>query len=371
MPLNTKAESRLGRTSFHGVLHKVFLDARKNMHLASKAEGMAEFMLEERVKARKKADTTFTNLSQAAQEGETSPSIVKDLSNAGTGLHEQDTLLKEAEVKLEAAKQKSAARLASFQEAKDHCQQAGCPQFHGARDEIPEPSKEEEEAAQKAAKEKQERRSYEEAQARAAEKAPNDDAAKEKKSKWKANWERSKGEYQNDQESKKRRRDEYEKENPRNSWYKGSKPFMEDAPPTEPQSKKPRPTPQVTSPPVQPVARPPNYQAWISTAEEACKDYTTLTSFPSTPASECSRPTCKNETRALAACACNIRQGLNHLTANQLKGFRTLFHPDKFSRCREDLVKGFKEKANAVFVVVNAMYDEKKVISGPTGKPGK
>jgi hypothetical protein len=109
MPLNTKAESRPGRTSFHGVLHKVFLDARKNMHLASKAEGMAEFLLEECVKARKKADTTFTNLSQAAQEGELSPSIFKDLSDAGTGLQEQDTLLKEAEAKFEAAKQKSAA----------------------------------------------------------------------------------------------------------------------------------------------------------------------------------------------------------------------------------------------------------------------
>jgi hypothetical protein len=370
MPLNTKAESRLGRTSFHGVLHKVFLDARKNTHLASKAEGMAEFLLEERVKARNKANTAFTKLSRMANEGELSPSLFKDLSDAGSGLHEQDTLLKEAEAKLKAAKKKSAARSVSFQEAKTNCEQSGCPQFHGARDEIPEPSKEEE-AAQEAAKEKQERSRYEEAQARAAEKARNDDAAKEKKSKWKANWERSKGEYQQDQASKKRRRDEYEKENPRNSWYKGSKPFMEDAPPTEPQSKKPRPTPQMTSPPVQPIARPPNYQAWISTAEEAFKDYTTLTSFPSPPASECSRPTCNSETRALAACACNIRQGLNHLDASELKGFRTLFHPDKFSKCREDLVEGFKEKANAVFVVVNDMYGEKKGMSGPTGKVGK
>jgi hypothetical protein len=122
---------------------------------------------------------------------------------------------------------------------------------------------------------------------------------------------------------------------------------------------------------VQPVARPPNYQAWISNAEEVFKNYTTLTSFPSPPASECSRPTCKSETRALAACACNIRQGLDHLTASQLKGFRTLFHPDKFSKCRKDLVEGFKEKANAVFVVVNAMYGEKKVNSGSTGKLGK
>jgi hypothetical protein len=37
-----------------------------------------------------------------------------------------------------------------------------------------------------------------------------------------------------------------------------------------------------------------------------------------------------------------------------------LFHPDKFSKCREDLVEGFKGKANAVFVVINAIYSEKK-----------
>ena len=62
----------------------------------------------------------------------------------------------------------------------------------------------------------------------------------------------------------------------------------------------------------------------------------------------------------MAACACDIRQGLGHLTASQLKDIRVLFHPDKFSKCREDLVEGFKKKANAVFVVVNSMYGEMK-----------
>lgn len=111
---------------------------------------------------------------------------------------------------------------------------------------------------------------------------------------------------------------------------------------------------------MKPVKWLPRYQEWTSTVEEAFKDYTTLTSFPSPPASACPKPTCKSETRALAACACDIRRGLNDLTVNQLKGFKTLFHPYKFSKCHEDLVKGFKKKASAVFVVVNAMYGEKK-----------
>lgn len=109
-----------------------------------------------------------------------------------------------------------------------------------------------------------------------------------------------------------------------------------------------------------PVATPSRYQVWISTVEEDFKDYTILSSFPSPSASACSKPTCKSETRALAACAFDIRQCLRHLTASQLKDLRVLFHPDKFSKRREYVVEDFKKKANAVFVVINAMYNETK-----------
>ena len=219
MPLDTKAASGQDGTSSFVVLHKAFTDARRNMHLAQKTEGTADFLLQERVKARNKVNTAFTKLSQAAKEGELSPSLSKEFKDAETGLHEQDTLLKEAETKSEAAKQKAAASLASFQKAKANCEQAGCPQFHGAKDEIPEPSKEEE-MAQKGAEEKQERKWYQKAQARAAEKAREEDVEKEKDIKRKADWQRRKKEYEKTQESKKRRRDEYEKANPPNSRYK-------------------------------------------------------------------------------------------------------------------------------------------------------
>lgn len=68
----------------------------------------------------------------------------------------------------------------------------------------------------------------------------------------------------------------------------------------------------------------------------------------------------QNGTRALTACACNIRQGLQFLSVAQLKDLRLIFHPDKFSKCRVDRVELFKKQASEVFVVVDAMYRERK-----------
>lgn len=362
MPLDTKAASGQDGTNSFVVLHKAFTDARRNMHLAQKTEGTADFLLQERVKARNKVNTAFTKLSQAAKEGELSPSLSKDLNDAEIGLHEQDTLLKEAENKSEAAKQKAAASSASFQKAKAKCEQSGCPQFHGTRNEIPEPSKEEV-VAEKKAKEEQERRSQQEAQARAAEKKPEDSAEKEEKlARKKEKWQRMKEAYQKTLATKKRRRDEYERVNPTNRSREGSKPWNEDS--DEPNSKKPRPTAQQSRPAVKPAAElaaePPRYQPWVLAATEALKDYSTLSSFPSPPASACSKVSCNSETRALAACACDIRRSLSQIPVSKLKRFRLLFHPDKFSKCRKELVESFKKKASEVFVVAEAMYEAKK-----------
>lgn len=359
MRLNTKAACRHGGAGFLDALHKGFLDARKYMHLAHKAEGMAEFLLEERTKARNKVNTAFNNLSQAAKEGELSSSLFKDLNDATDGLQEKDALLEDAKAQLEAAKQKSAAKSESFQKATMYCKRAGCPQFHGVRDEIPEPSKEEV-MAQKKAKEEQERRWYEEAQARAAEKKRKDDADKEEeKARRAAKWKQQKEEYQKAQATKKRRRDEYERANPPPKRSQ-DEPKPGSANGDGPNSKKPRPTPQQRSPAANPVANPSKHQEWVLAVKEAFKDYTALSSFPSPPASACSNPSCTSETRALAACACDIRRSLNHLPVSQLKQFRLLFHPDKFSKCRKDLVESFQKKASAVFVVAEAMYRAKK-----------
>jgi hypothetical protein len=227
--------------------------------------------------------------------------------------------------------------------------------------------------AREVSREEQERKWYQETQDKAAKKARDDAEREEEKKRRAENWQRQKEKYEKIQAGKKRRRDEYERENPPSQSQKGSKPWSEDrderpsnrsyqgAPPgRRPRNKKPRSTPQEASPAVKPVAKPPaRYQEWISTVEEAFKDYATLSSFPTPPASACSKSSCKTETRAFAACACDIRRALNHLTASQLKGLRVLFHPDKFSKCREDLIESFKGKANAIFVVINAIYGER------------
>jgi hypothetical protein len=69
---------------------------------------------------------------------------------------------------------------------------------------------------------------------------------------------------------------------------------------------------------------------------------------------------CYQECRTLTACACNIWQGLQYLSVGQLKDLRVLSHPDKFSKCRADRVELFKKQASEVFVVVEAMYRERK-----------
>jgi hypothetical protein len=129
-----------------------------------------------------------------------------------------------------------------------------------------------------------------------------------------------------------------------------------------------RPTAQSTTTakltvPTRATANSPTYNEWVSAAQEALKDYSALSSFPSPPTKPCSNMSCmnatKNPTRALTACACKIREGLQYLSVSQLKSLRLLFHPDKFSKCRADRVELFKRQASEVFVVVEAMYREK------------
>jgi hypothetical protein len=348
MPLSTNAQSQTGATSFHKVLHKVYLDARQRMHLAQKAEGTAEWTVEECTKARKNAYTKHSTLFQMADRGELLSSLFKDLSDAETNLRELDAQLNQVEIELEEAKQNYASRLASFQQVKINCEGAGCPQPHVVKNEIPE---QEEDSARKAEKERPQRGWHQWSEAR-----------------------------------KRQREDDTQNEHPsKHSRTGGSKPpeagksdqsstrSRQDTPSSVGGESRPRPTPRPQSTPEKPTMKPPMKlapklatkpsvcQEWISAAEEAFEDHTTLARFPMPPARICSKPSCKSDTGVLAACACTIRQGLAFLTVSQLKHFRLLFHPDKFSKCRPDLIEGFKSQANAVFVVVNAMYRERKL----------
>jgi len=332
MPLDTKSKSQPGRTSFHDILHKVFLDARQNMHLARKAEGTAEWTVKQRAQARNNAYAAHSFLFQMAQKGELSASLFKDLNDLETNLHELNAELIEAEATFGIAKQKYASRVASYQQAKANCEGAGCQQSHYVADYLPETSKEYHKA-RKAAKEQHQEGWRQESEAR---KRRNDENAQQKDRSRQSRPEGSKppGEGQD-------------------SWSRSGS--RQDEPSSGTRRKRPHPTS-----PEKPIPKPPTYREWISTAEEAFRDYTSLSSFPSPPARVCSKPSCKSETRVLAACACNIRQGLNHLTVTELKAFRLLFHPDRFSKCHADLIEGFKRQASAVFVVLNAMYNERK-----------
>lgn len=99
---------------------------------------------------------------------------------------------------------------------------------------------------------------------------------------------------------------------------------------------------------------------WLERVHETFKDYASMSSFPSPPATGCKRTSCVTQTRALAACSCDIRRVLMALSTEQLKQLRFSFHPDKFSKCRPEFVKRFGKQAAEVFVVVEAVYRGKK-----------
>jgi hypothetical protein len=152
MPFDPKAKAQPGRTSFHEILHKVFLDARRNVHLARMAEGTAEWTVKELVQARNNAYTAYSILFWAAKRGELSSSLFKELNDAETDVRELDAKLSEVETTFGAAKQNYITRADAFRRAKGNCEGAGCPQSHAVMEDIPEISREDH-MKRKAAKE--------------------------------------------------------------------------------------------------------------------------------------------------------------------------------------------------------------------------
>lgn len=100
---------------------------------------------------------------------------------------------------------------------------------------------------------------------------------------------------------------------------------------------------------------------WHATCTSALKSHKTLTSFPSPVAWPCHISECATlaSQRTLRACSHNIVDACDGLTKRQLKIYRTLFHPDKFSVCRAEEREKWKEMANEVFVVLGELWEEK------------
>lgn len=359
MPLNPKNTGQSSTTGFHHVLHKVFLDARRNMQLARMAEGTAEWVVQERTQARDKSYKSHSALFGRARKGDLSPTLFKELNDAETILRDLEAQLIEAEEKLEAAKQKISARTAAFSKAQANCVESGCPERHITKEEILDTSKEEE-MARKAAKEQEERvyrqryeawkrRQQEEARREKTSTSPDDpEPSKEHQAKQSSGRSRQSG-----PSSKPRRKGPGPTDQPKSN----TKSTPKGSPKSNPQSG-PKSAPKST--PAKAATELQTYKEWLFAVEQAFKDYASLASFPSPPARTCVKSSCKSETRALTACACNIREGLQYLTVSQLNDLRRHFHPDRFSKCRADLVESFKKQASAVFVVVDAMYCEKR-----------
>jgi hypothetical protein len=101
---------------------------------------------------------------------------------------------------------------------------------------------------------------------------------------------------------------------------------------------------------------------WRPTVSIALVDRSTMTVFPDPPSRWCPDLTCRknSSTRKLAACPHNLEKTLSADPAfpDSLKVERLRWHPDKFSKCPEDVRELFRAKASEIFVVVNRLYQQ-------------
>lgn len=157
MPFQPKKSAGSDKPSFYDALHGSFEDARREMHLARKAIGTAEWLVKERTEARNNAYTKHSTLYMMAKKGDLTASLFKELNDAEDSLRELCNLLSEAEARLVAAKQRHTARSARFWQTKANCESSGCPEEeHDTRPGSSDFSREEHKA-RKAAKEQQQR----------------------------------------------------------------------------------------------------------------------------------------------------------------------------------------------------------------------
>ena len=125
--------------------------------------------------------------------------------------------------------------------------------------------------------------------------------------------------------------------------------------------------------PPQPTVARDSYATWYENASAAFADYSKMKSFPAPPAPRftCTKPVCirGKGARALELCACDVEKAFKMLQSTSTSGAppklvlskeRLKWHPDRFSKCPEELRADFQKKAKEVFVVVDRMYAAEK-----------
>lgn len=112
--------------------------------------------------------------------------------------------------------------------------------------------------------------------------------------------------------------------------------------------------------PKQHAAPPPSrlvIDQYFKEVDAAVADYSNLRRFPSPPAWPCNNAACaaNKSKRALRACECNIAHAFRS-RGDDLKAYRIKLHPDKFSRCPDDVRESFQRMVSEIFIVVDAMW---------------
>lgn len=153
--------------------------------------------------------------------------------------------------------------------------------------------------------------------------------------------------------------------------------FTQTWPPPSPPSRSPTPPPRAPTPPpqrprtpesttrgprpfVRPGTLPPQSQidAFFHAVDLALADPSTVTRFPQPPPFLCAAHADACPKVALGLCACCIESLFTSSSARmeELKTLRLKFHPDKFSRCDEQVRQKVQAEASEVFKIADALW---------------
>lgn len=130
MPLKTKIPRQPGASDFLNALHKSFLDARRDMHLATKAVGTAEWRVKHNTLLRDRAQKLYDVLFELATKGELTASLFKELNDAEDALKASQDTLDNSKAAAEAARSREQPKVAACQRARVNCVSSKCPETH-------------------------------------------------------------------------------------------------------------------------------------------------------------------------------------------------------------------------------------------------
>lgn len=121
MPLKTNLPRQPGASEFSDALHKSFLDARRDMQLATKAVGTAEWQVKHNTLARDRAQKLQDVLFELATKGELTASLFKELNDAEDALKASQVTLDNSKAAAEAARSREKPRVTKCEQARINC----------------------------------------------------------------------------------------------------------------------------------------------------------------------------------------------------------------------------------------------------------